>query len=187
MRLAVIAIFLLVATASATDNRSLVVPTIRPAEDTLLWVDLMRNGRFEAQGTWTTTDLADEDNLVAYPINLAEIVCRKEWQVCLITQASITDKDWFSLRSDNWNITRWTNKEIVAVLDSQCITSELTINVPNKQAFIVEREGGTTIDNCKTERQGASWLTPLTKPRVLALQAPKQAISNDPRVKRQTK
>lgn len=185
VRLYLMAIVLAFTTAGAADKQ--VIPTIRPAEDTLLWVDLLQVGRFQAQGTWTTSDLTDEANLVAYPVNLAEIVCRKEWQVCLLTQASITDNDWFSLGLDSWNITRWSSKEIVAVLERQCETEELTINVPNKQAFIVEREGGTTIDNCLNERKYSPWLHPLTKPRVLVLQAPKQAIENDPRVKRQRK
>jgi len=84
-----------------------------------------------------------------------------------------------------YRIARWTTKEIVATIERQRVTAELTINVPKEQAFIVEREGGFTIDNCVNERKNKfDFSKPLSKPRVLVLQAPEVAIANDPRVKR---
>jgi len=175
----------LVSVSAATAKSPQVIPSIRPAESGLNWVDLLSAGSFSASGTWTTTDLSDEDELVAFPINLAEIQCRREWQECLITQTNISDNDWFTLRSEEYRIARWTAKEIVATVERLCVTAELTINVPKKQAFIVEREGGYTTDNCVNERRNKSDSSvPLSKPRVLMLQAPEVAIANDPRVKR---
>lgn len=188
MKWALLALSLLCASAIATDKSPQVIPTLRPADMGLSWVDLLSAGSFSAKGTWTTTDLSDADNLVGYPINLAEIQCRREWHECLMTQTNITDNDWFTLGSETFRITRWTAKEIVATVERQCETAELTINVPKKQAFIVEREGGTTIDNCVNERKNKfEFSSPLTKPRVLVLQAPELAIANDPRVKRKGK
>jgi hypothetical protein len=107
--------------------------------------------------------------------------------VCLLTQTNVADNDWFTMRSEAYQISRWTAKEIVATLERLCETAELTINVPKQQAFIVEREGGYTTDNCVNERKNKfDFSTPLTKPRVLVLQAPEVAIANDPRVKRAT-
>jgi hypothetical protein len=188
MKWTLLTLSLVWASAIATDNSPQVIPTMRPADMGLNWVDLLAAGSFTAKGTWTTTDLSDDDNLVGYPINLAEIQCRRDWHECLMTQTSITDNDWFTLRSEGYRITRWTSKEIVATLERLCVTAELTINVAKKQAFIVEREGGYTTDNCVNERKNNfAFSLPLTKPRVLVLQAPEVAIANDPRVKRKGK
>jgi hypothetical protein len=181
----VLALALISAGVSGAATKTQVIPSIRPADVGLAWVDLAHNGIFSARGTWTTTDLSVEDNLVGYPVNLAEIVCHREWHQCLLTQTNVTDRDWFTMRSETWNITHWTDKEIVAAVVRLCVTAELTINVPNEQAFIIEREGGYTIDNCQNERKNKfEFSTALAKPRVLVLEAPDRAIPNDPRVKR---
>jgi len=67
--------------ALAADKKPDVIPTIRLEPLQWLWLDPLVDGRFQAQGTWTTTDLSDESQLVGYPINITEIVCRRESKI----------------------------------------------------------------------------------------------------------
>jgi len=181
-------LFTLSLNAQAADYKSKVpIPNIRPAGTGLNFVgNLVKNGYFFAEGTWTTTDLRDEGMLVAFPVNLAEVVCNRSWHDCLLTTTNISDNDWFTMHHESWHIKRWSETEIVAESSDQCVTSELTIKVLKETVFIVQREGGSSAEACAALRKNkySSVEVPLTKPRIMTLQGPDQAIANDPRVKR---
>lgn len=179
-----VALSLSLISASVAKQPEEAASQIRPAMNKRNFVDLWRQGSLTVTGTWTTVDLKDLDNLVGYPINYSQLTCHRDFKMCSVAETIIASKDWFDLSVEEWEITQTSDKEIVATRKSQCITKELTINIPRQEVFVIEREGGYTDDNCVNERKNKlDFFSPLTRPRVLVLQDSDVAIPNDPRMK----
>jgi hypothetical protein len=95
-----------------------------------------------ANGTW-------DQNSSATARNAVTIECYPVSKECV---EAIADADatagLFTVRLDYWQVTSWTDTEVVAVKIESCVTTTLTINASHKMVTTVMRNGGAVRGRC---------------------------------------
>ena len=95
-----------------------------------------------ASGTWDWDSSATARNAVT-------IECYPVSKECV---EAIADADatagLFTVRLDYWEVTSWSDTEVVAVKIESCVTTTLTINASYKKVTTVIRDGGAVRGRC---------------------------------------
>lgn len=95
-----------------------------------------------ASGTWDLNSSATARNAVT-------IECYPFSKECV---EAIADADatagLFTVRLDHWEVTSWTDTEVIAVKLESCVTSTLTIDASSKKVTTVTRNGSAVNGRC---------------------------------------
>lgn len=121
-------------------------------------------GYIHAEGSWVIQ--GDES---AYPMNVTDIDCWKEFRNCIIADAHVTtprDGDsgssYVSVDTSYWEITSWSETRVVAEQSGLCRRNVLTVDEQAKQVFQVQTDLNAA--DCK------DLIGPMSKPRMTTLE-----------------
>lgn len=131
-----------------------------------------------AQGTWMTVNPAEPLDRVAYPVNFSKIQCERRSKVCVMANADVQDNQYLWVDLFFYDMTKWTDTEVVFEDAGLCVSSEVTINLIKKEVFQISREGGISKDGCANMPGHKAMKAPL----IMKLSEPLKALRADPRI-----
>ncbi len=109
----------------------------------------IENEYVSTEGTWTI-----EGEKIANPINHSKITCRKSEKTCDIEQVDVEvmsadpnalsndQHTVYTQNSESFEITSWSNAEVIAQENGECRSTIMTINIRDSEVFQITRNSG---------------------------------------------
>jgi hypothetical protein len=99
-----------------------------------------------------------EGDKIAWPLNISNFECYREWGYCYQSGVDITDDAggyYVNANQTLLSIMSWNEDELIANNEAKCASTTMTINVKAKEVYLITRNNG---QSC------APMMVPLAKP-----------------------